>query len=132
MRFEDLFRSYLSALAEKKGVVMCGDLNVAHEEIDIKNVKPNIGHAGFTYEERGKMTELLAAGFTDTYRHFFPDRVQYTWWSYMGKARENNVGWRIDYFIVNNGFLDKVSDAVIYDQVTGSDHCPVGLTVNAV
>ncbi|MBQ8979252.1 MAG: exodeoxyribonuclease III, partial [Oscillospiraceae bacterium] len=92
MRFEDLFRSYLSALAEKKGVVICGDLNVAHEEIDIKNVKSNIGHAGFTYEERGKMTELLAAGFTDTYRHFFPDRVQYTWWSYMGKARENNVG----------------------------------------
>ncbi|MBR4224225.1 MAG: exodeoxyribonuclease III [Oscillospiraceae bacterium] len=129
MRFEDLFRGYLSDLAREKGVVVCGDMNVAHEEIDIRNVKPNIGHAGFTYEERGKMTELLAAGFTDTYRHFYPDRVQYTWWSYMGKARENNVGWRIDYFIVNNGFLDKVSDPVIYDDVMGSDHCPVGLTV---
>ena len=130
MRFEDLFRAYLLDLSAKKGVVVCGDMNVAHEEIDIKNVRPNIGHAGFTYEERGKMTELLAAGFTDTYRHFFPDRVQYTWWSYMGKARENNVGWRIDYFIVNNGFTDKVSDAVIYDDIMGSDHCPIGLTVN--
>ncbi|MBQ5311145.1 MAG: exodeoxyribonuclease III [Oscillospiraceae bacterium] len=129
MRFEDLFREYLLGLSKKKNVVVCGDMNVAHEEIDIKNVKPNIGHAGFTYEERGKMTELLAAGFTDTFRYFNPDKVQYTWWSYIGKARENNVGWRIDYFIVNDAFKDKVTDAVIYDNIMGSDHCPIGLTV---
>ncbi len=131
MRFEDTFREYLCGLARKKGVVVCGDMNVAHEEIDIKNVRPNIGKAGFTYEERGKMTELLSAGFTDTYRHFYPDRVQYTWWSYMGNARANNTGWRIDYFLASNGFLGNVSDAVIYDDVMGSDHCPVGLTVNS-
>ena len=129
MRFEDLFREYLSGLSKKKNVVVCGDMNVAHEEIDIKNVKPNIGHAGFTYEERNKMTELLAAGFTDTFRHFNPDKVQYTWWSYMGKARQNNVGWRIDYFIVNDALVYCVTDAVIYDDIMGSDHCPIGLTV---
>jgi exodeoxyribonuclease-3 len=108
---------------------MCGDLNVAHEEIDIRNPKSNIGNAGFTYEERGKFTELLNAGFIDTYRYYNPDKVQYSWWSYMGHAREKNVGWRIDYFIVSDRLKDKITDAKIHPEVMGSDHCPIELDI---
>ena len=130
MVYEDDLRAYLSALDREKPVVLCGDLNVAHEEIDIKNAKSNIGNAGFTYEERGKMTELLAAGFTDTFRYRYPDRADaYTWWSYMFKSRERNTGWRIDYFIVSDRLRDRIEDARIYPEVMGSDHCPVGLTL---
>ncbi len=128
MVFEDDLRGYLSGLSEKKPVVLCGDLNVAHNEIDLKNPKSNVGNAGFTNEERGKMTELLAAGFTDTFRYLYPDRTDaYTWWSYMFKSRERNTGWRIDYFIVSDRIRENVRDAVIYADVMGSDHCPVGL-----
>lgn len=127
MRFEDTFREYLGGLAKKKNVIVCGDMNVAHEEIDIKNVRPNIGRAGFTYEERDKMTALLASGFTDTFRSLHPDTVKYTWWSYMGNARANNTGWRIDYFLADNGFMPRVREAEIYDDILGSDHCPIGL-----
>ena len=127
MRFEDLMRDYLSKLKKKKNVVYCGDLNVAHEEIDIKNPKGNRGNAGFTDEERSKMTELLKAGFIDTYRHLYPDGTKYTWWSYMGHARENDTGWRIDYFIVNKDFIKNVKDIKIYSDVMGSDHCPIGI-----
>ena len=127
MRFEDLMRKYLSDLAKKKNVVYCGDLNVAHEEIDIKNPKGNRGNAGFTDEERSKMTELLNAGFIDTYRYLNPEGTKYTWWSYMGRARENDTGWRIDYFIVNKDFIDNVKDIKIYSDVMGSDHCPIGI-----
>ncbi len=127
MVFEDLMRAYLKGLSEKKHVVYCGDLNVAHEEIDIKNAKTNHRSAGFTDEERNKMTELLSAGFVDTFRHLYPEEVKYSWWSYMGKAREKNIGWRIDYFIVDEGFVDQVDDALIYNEVMGSDHCPIGL-----
>ncbi len=129
MEFEDLMRAYLVSLAEKKHVVYCGDLNVAHGEIDIKNPKTNHFSAGFTDEERGKMTELLAAGFADTYRRLYPDEVKYTWWSYMHGARGKNIGWRLDYFIVDEGFMSRVSDSVIYTDVMGSDHCPIGITV---
>jgi len=130
MVYEDDLRAYLSALDREKPVVLCGDLNVAHEEIDIKNAKSNIGNAGFTYEERGKMTELLAAGFTDTFRYRYPDRADaYTWWSYMFKSRERNTGWRIDYFIVSDRLRDRIDDARIYPEIMGSDHCPVGLTL---
>ncbi|MBO7404615.1 MAG: exodeoxyribonuclease III [Clostridia bacterium] len=130
MVYEDDLRAYLSALDREKPVVLCGDLNVAHEEIDIKNAKSNIGNAGFTYEERGKMTELLAAGFTDSFRYRYPDRADaYTWWSYMFKSRERNTGWRIDYFIVSDRLRDKIDDARIYPEIMGSDHCPVGLTL---
>ena len=127
MRFEDLMRKYLSDLSKKKNVVYCGDLNVAHEEIDIKNPKGNRGNAGFTDEERSKMTELLNAGFIDTYRYLNPEGTKYTWWSYMGHARENDTGWRIDYFIVNKDFIDNVKDVKIYSDVMGSDHCPIGI-----
>lgn len=127
MAWEDAFRGYLRALDEKKPVVMCGDLNVAHEEIDLKNPKSNRHSAGFSDEERGKFTELLACGFTDTFRYLYPDKVQYSWWSYMMKAREKNVGWRIDYFVVSDRLRARVGDSVILDQVMGSDHCPVGL-----
>lgn len=127
MRFEDLMRKYLSNLKKKKNVVYCGDLNVAHEEIDIKNPKGNRGNAGFTDEERSKMTELLKAGFIDTYRHLYPEGTKYTWWSYMGHARENDTGWRIDYFIVNKDFINNVKDIKIYSDVMGSDHCPIGI-----
>ena len=130
MGFEDALRTYMSALDRIKPVVLCGDLNVAHEEIDIKNAKSNIGNAGFTYEERGKMTELLSAGFADSFRRLYPDRKDaYTWWSYMFKARERNTGWRIDYFIVSERLMDRVEDALIFPEVTGSDHCPVGLVL---
>ncbi len=129
MKWEDDFRAYLKELEKSKPVIVCGDLNVAHEEIDIKNAKANIGNAGFTYEERGKFTELLASGFIDTFRYFNPDKEQYSWWSYMGQARAKNVGWRIDYFVVSKSLINFVSDAVIYDDVLGSDHCPIGLNV---
>ena len=131
MKWEDDFRKYLKKLEKVKPVVVCGDLNVAHEEIDIKNAKGNIGNAGFTYEERGKFTELLEAGFVDTFRYFNPEKVQYSWWSFMGQARAKNIGWRIDYFVVSKGLIKSASNAVIYDDVFGSDHCPIGLEVKA-
>ena len=127
MEWEDDFREYVNKLKSKKMVLICGDFNVAHEEIDIKNVKANIGKAGFTYEEREKFTMLLNSGFIDTYRYFYPDKVQYSWWSYLFHARENNAGWRLDYFLVDKEHIDKISDSVIYDDVMGSDHCPIGI-----
>ena len=130
MKWEDDFRKYLKELEETKPVVVCGDLNVAHNEIDIKNAKANIGNAGFTYEERGKFTELLEDGFIDTFRFLNKDKEQYSWWSYMGKARENNVGWRIDYFVVSKNIINKVSNSIIHDEVMGSDHCPIELDIN--
>ncbi len=130
MRWEDDFLSYLKALEEKKPVIFCGDLNVAHEEIDLKNPKSNRRNAGFTDEERGKMTALLQSGFVDTFRHFYPDRAgAYSWWSYQFHAREKNVGWRIDYFIVSESLKGRLVDAQIYADVFGSDHCPIGLLV---
>jgi exodeoxyribonuclease-3 len=127
MRWEDDFRNYLQELDRVKPVVLCGDLNVAHEEIDLKNPRTNRGHAGFSDQERGKMTELLSAGFFDTFRTLYPEKISYSWWSYRFHAREKNAGWRIDYFIVSQRFLEKVADSRIFDQVFGSDHCPVGL-----
>ena len=129
MIWEDEIRKYLLELNKKKPVIMCGDLNVAHEEIDLKNPKTNKGNAGFTNEERGKMTELLNAGFIDSYRYLYPEKIEYSWWSYMGHAREKNVGWRIDYFIVSNDFRENIKDATIYTKILGSDHCPVGLEI---
>ena len=131
MIWEDEIRKYLLKLNKTKPVIMCGDLNVAHEEIDLKNPKTNRGNAGFTDEERAKMTELLNAGFVDSFRYLYPDKEgQYSWWSYMGKAREKNVGWRIDYFIVSKDIKDRIKEATIYPEVMGSDHCPVGLVVS--
>lgn len=127
MRWEDDFRAYLHTLAEKKPVIVCGDLNVAHEEIDIKNPKTNRRNAGFTDEEREKMTELLDSGFTDSYRWLHPDKIEYSWWSYRFRAREKNAGWRIDYFLITDNLRDHVSNAVIHTDVMGSDHCPVEL-----
>lgn len=128
MTWEDDFRAYLLKLNEKKGVIVCGDLNVAHEEIDLKNPKTNHKNAGFTDEERAKMTELLASGFVDSFRHFYPDMTDiYSWWSYRFKAREKNAGWRIDYFIVSEDIKDRMIDAKIHTEVMGSDHCPVEL-----
>ena len=129
MVWEDETRKYLLELNKKKPVIMCGDLNVAHEEIDLKNPKTNKGNAGFTNEEREKMTELLNAGFIDSYRYLYPEKIEYSWWSYMGHAREKNVGWRIDYFIVSNDFRENIKDATIYTEILGSDHCPVGLEI---
>ena len=129
MIWEDEIRKYLLELNTKKSVIMFGDLNVAHEEIDLKNPKTNKGNAGFTDEERGKMTELLNAGFIDSYRYLYPEKIEYSWWSYMGHAREKNVGWRIDYFIVSNDFKEKIKDAIIYTDILGSDHCPIGLEI---
>lgn len=126
MEWEDAFRAYLLSLDAKKPVVLCGDLNVAHQEIDIKNAKSNRGNAGFTDEEREKFTLLLASGFTDSFRHLYPDRKDaYTWWSYMGNARAKNVGWRIDYFVVSERFKERVKESAIFPEVLGSDHCPV-------
>ena len=125
MVWEDDFKSYLKTLEEKKNVIVCGDFNVAHTEQDIKNAKANIGNAGFTYEERGKFTDLLGAGFVDIFRELYPDKIQYSWWSYMGHARENNIGWRIDYFITNKSNLKNIKDIKILDDVMGSDHCPL-------
>ena len=132
MRWEDAFRAYLLALDAKKPVVVCGDMNVAHEEIDLKNPKSNRHNAGFTDEEREKMTALQQAGFADTFRALYPDQAgAYTWWSYMFHAREKNAGWRIDYFLVSARLLPQVEDARIYADVLGSDHCPVGLLLRA-
>ena len=132
MIWEDDFRSYVCGLDSAKPVIICGDLNCAHQEIDIKNPKSNERNAGFTIEERGKMTELLGAGFTDFYRFLNPDlRDAYTWWSYMGGARERNVGWRIDYFLGSCRLIEKVRDAFILPEIYGSDHCPVGLVIEA-
>lgn len=130
MEFEDDLRAYLSELDRSKPVILCGDLNVAHNEIDLKNPKSNIGNAGFSYEERGKMDELLGAGFCDSFRYLYPDKTDaFTWWSYMFKSRERNVGWRIDYFITSDRAKEQIREAVIYADVMGSDHCPVGLTI---
>lgn len=129
MSWEDAFRKYLCSLDEKKPVIICGDLNVAHNEIDLKNSKSNIGNAGFSYEERGKFSELLDAGFTDTFRSLYPDKIEYSWWSYMFNARANNAGWRIDYFLCSNRFFDRVKDSFILPEIMGSDHCPVGLEI---
>ena len=128
--WEDLLRNHLKKLDEKKPVIYTGDLNVAHEEIDIKNPQANRKNAGFSDEERNKMSELLDAGFTDTFRSLYPDTVKYSWWSYRFKARERNAGWRIDYFLVSNRISQNVKDAMIYDQIQGSDHCPVGLDIS--
>ena len=126
--WEDEIRKYLLKLNQTKPVIMCGDLNVAHEEIDLKNPKTNRGNAGFTDEERAKMTQLLEAGFIDSFRFLYPDKEEaYSWWSYMGKAREKNVGWRIDYFIVSEDMENQIKEAKIYPEIMGSDHCPVGL-----
>lgn len=128
MIWEEDFKKYIKRLEEKKPVVVCGDFNVAHEEIDIKNAKANIGNAGFTYEERDKFTKLLKSGFVDTYRYFNPNKTDaYSWWSYIGNCRARNIGWRIDYFIVSNSIIDKVSNPIIYSDVYGSDHCPIGI-----
>ena len=129
MRWEDAFRAYLCGLAEKKGVIVCGDMNVAHEEIDLKNPATNHFNAGFSDEERGKMTELLAAGFTDSWRALHPEEVKYSWWSYRMAARERNVGWRIDYFLVSDNFRDRIVSADIHNDIFGSDHCPVELVI---
>ena len=129
--WEDEIRKYLLKLNKTKPVIMCGDLNVAHKEIDLKNPKTNTHNAGFTIEERNKMTELLNSGFIDTFRYLYPDKTDcYTWWSYMRKAREKNVGWRIDYFIVSDSIKDKIKEANIYQEITGSDHCPIGLEID--
>ena len=128
--WEDEIRKYLLKLNETKPVIMCGDLNVAHKEIDLKNPKTNRHNAGFTDEERQKMTELLDAGFTDSFRYLYPDKDNaYSWWSYMGHAREKNVGWRIDYFIVSKSIENQIKEAKIYPEIMGSDHCPVGLEI---
>ena len=128
MQWEDDFRAYLMTLDQKKPVVLCGDLNVAHEEIDLKNPKTNRGNAGFSDQERGKMTTLLQSGFADSFRALYPDKTgAYTWWSYRFNARKNNAGWRIDYFIVSERLLPRVKDQIIHADVTGSDHCPVEL-----
>ena len=128
MRWEDAFLSYVKELDRKKPVIWCGDLNVAHEEIDLKNPKTNHMNAGFTDEERGKLTAALDSGFIDTFRHFYPEEAGiYSWWSYRGRARENNAGWRIDYFIASERLADRLEDAKIHTEVYGSDHCPVEL-----
>ncbi len=130
MEFEDDLRNYLLGLNRTHPVIYCGDLNVAHEEIDLKNPKSNRGNAGFSDQERGKMTELLNAGFTDTFRYFYPDRTGiYSWWSYRFNARKNNAGWRIDYFIVSDSLQDRIRDSKILTDITGSDHCPVELDI---
>lgn len=132
MDFEDCFREYLNQLASKKPVVVCGDLNVAHQEIDIKNAKTNRMSAGFTDQERDKMTSLLESGFVDTFRYFYPEaRDMYSWWSYMGNARANNTGWRIDYFVASEAMKDRLVDAKIHMDIMGSDHCPVELIMKA-
>jgi exodeoxyribonuclease-3 len=126
--WEDELRAYLKALDQVKPVIYCGDLNVAHEEIDLKNAKANIGNSGFTDEERGRMTRLLNSGFTDSFRYLYPDLTDhYTWWSYMNKVRERNIGWRIDYFILSDRLKEQITKAEIHDHILGSDHCPIML-----
>ena len=130
MKWEDDFRTYLKSLDDKKPVIICGDLNVAHNEIDLKNPKSNSGNAGFSNEERSKMTELLENGFVDTFRLIYPNLAgAYTWWSYMYNARANNAGWRIDYFLVSDRLKSKIKDSIIHPEVMGSDHCPVELQI---
>ena len=130
MTWDEAFRAHLKKLDEQKPVIVCGDLNVAHQEIDLKNPKSNRNNAGFSDQERNSFTETLALGFTDTFRHLNPDATgAYTWWSYMFKAREKNAGWRIDYFLVSDRIADKIEAAPIYNEVMGSDHCPVGLVI---
>ena len=131
MIWEDEFRNYLLKLNKSKPVILCGDLNVAHKEIDLKNPKTNRKNAGFTDEEREKMTKLLNSGFTDSFRFLYPDKENcYSWWSYMGHSREKNIGWRIDYFIVSSSIESKIKESYIYQDIFGSDHCPVGLEIN--
>ena len=132
MQWEDAFRNYLLEKDKEKPVIFCGDLNVAHEEIDLKNYKSNRGNAGFTDEERAKFTELLSSGFKDTYRTLYPDKAEYSWYSYMGRAREKGIGWRIDYFGVSDRIMDKVESASIHNEVFGSDHVPVELVINDI
>jgi exodeoxyribonuclease-3 len=129
MTWENDFRAYLVSLDSKKPVIMCGDLNVAHEEIDLKNPKTNHMNAGFTDQEREQFTKTLESGFTDTFRKLYPDKVEYSWWSYMMKAREKNVGWRIDYFLVSDRIFGSVRDSIIHTDVMGSDHCPVEIDI---
>ena len=129
MKWEDDFRAYLQGLDAKKPVVLCGDLNVAHQEIDLKNPKTNRRNAGFTDEERAKFGSLLEAGFSDTFRRLYPDKVTYSWWSYRFRAREKNAGWRIDYFVGSNRLFPQVTDSIIHTEVMGSDHCPVEITI---
>ncbi|MBE6802487.1 MAG: exodeoxyribonuclease III [Ruminococcaceae bacterium] len=130
MKWEDALREYMKNLDAKKPVIYCGDLNVAHEEIDLKNPKTNHFSAGFSDEERGKFTELLNSGFADTFRSLYPEKVKYSWWSYMFNSREKNVGWRIDYFVVSDRILEKVKDSFILNEIMGSDHCPVGIEID--
>ena len=129
MKWEDALRKKKKNLDAKKPVIYCGDLNVAHEEIDLKNPKTNHFSAGFSDEERGKFTELLNSGFADTFRSLYPEEVKYSWWSYMFKSREKNVGWRIDYFVVSDRIMEKVKDSFILNEIMGSDHCPVGIEI---
>lgn len=130
MTWEDCFRRYLMQLNAKKPVIVCGDLNVAHQDIDLKNPKTNRKNAGFTDEERGKFTTLLDSGFLDTFRTLYPEQVTYSWWSYRFKAREKNAGWRIDYFLASERLRDRIADAKIHTEIMGSDHCPVELTLD--
>lgn len=131
LRWEEALRAYLVSLDQRKPVVYCGDLNVAHNEIDLKNPKSNRGSAGFSDEERGAFSQLLESGFTDTFRYLYPDRTDaYSWWSYMFSAREKNVGWRIDYFVVSNTIAPTITEATIHPEIYGSDHCPVGLELS--
>ncbi|KWZ82411.1 exodeoxyribonuclease III [Heyndrickxia coagulans] len=131
LEWEDRMRAYLTELDKKKPVIVCGDMNVAHQEIDLKNAKNNVGNSGFTAEERGKMTGLLNSGFIDSFRYFYPEREgAYTWWSYMNKVRERNIGWRIDYFLVSKRLAGRLKDAGMYPEIMGSDHCPVFLETN--
>jgi len=130
--WEDAFRDYVNKLKMKKSVVMCGDLNVAHQEIDLKNDKTNHHNAGFTDEERAKFTQLLESGFIDTFRYKYPEKETYSWWSYMFKAREKNAGWRIDYFVVSDDLKEQINDAYIYTEIMGSDHCPVGVRLEGL
>ena len=130
MTWEDALRNYMMELDKHKPVIYCGDLNVAHEEIDLKNPKTNHFSAGFTDEERGKFSELLNSGFSDTFRSLYPEKVEYSWWSYMFQARQKNVGWRIDYFVVSNRILDKIKEAKIHTEIMGSDHCPVSIEID--
>ncbi len=130
VEWETDFRNYLINLDKTKPVILCGDLNVAHEEIDLKNPKTNVGNAGFTNEERQEMTKLLDSGFTDSFRSLYPNAEEYSWWSYMRQSREKNIGWRIDYFIVSNKIKDKILDASIHQEIFGSDHCPVELDID--
>ena len=129
VKWEKDFRSYLESLRKIKPIILCGDLNVAHKEIDVKNDKANRGQAGFTDEERKELNELFDLKYIDTFRKFYPNEERFTWWSYFGKAREKNVGWRIDYFIISEELKDNLKDAKIYDDIMGSDHCPVGIEI---